>query len=273
MNKRICTVSSDRISIDVGGIVFHTNRSTLTGSSSYFRLMFSDDTNWVEAKRDTLFLDRDSDVFTILLSVMRSGSGLKLLPRDDQSLCVRVLRDAEFFGMDSFLSEVKVAAQKHLYPKRAKKHSVEAFDKEHTCIEEAIAAGVLPDRIFCPSESPRVKQIIAASKDAEVRFRDDQSNGVTKRKIVCYALMEYVDGRQHIEPVIANRPEGLGCDPYWHEGEFNGMRKGLQLWSTWLADNKGPNVTGWMVSPQGKDEEYDDDGEKYDHIRVRPRRR
>ena len=257
---------SDRISIDVGGFMFHTNRSTLIGSSVYFRHMFSKDA-WVEAKQSTLFLDRDSDVFRILLSIMRGGPACcQMLPRDDKSLCVRVLRDAEFFGIDSLLNEVKIVTQKHLHPHKAKKQRVKVFDKEHGGINEAIAAGILPDRIFSPPPPKfRVKQIIAASDGAELRFVDhnmDSEDLPAKRKIVCYALMEHVNGYQHIEPVIAKRPNGLHCDPSYNEDCSPLCDEQLLPCSTWKSrfehKNDGLKISGWMVSPLGNDEAEDD---------------
>ena len=284
MSKRQRTSQQDRIQLDVGGTVFHTNRTTLVGSSAYFHGMWSDESNWTETDhQDELFLDRDSDVFRILLSAMRCGpTCCKLLPRDDLSLCVRVLRDAEFFGIHLLLNEVKINTQKHLHPCDASKHNAEAFDEEHGGIEEAIKVGILPDRIFAAApprpKFPRIKQILAASDNAQVRFTVVGHDGIVSRRIACYALIEYPYGTTEIQPVVARRPDGIGCDPEWgdhgdrhrdgqawgqrHEiGDNFGIDEQLMLFNEWKGRTDAGmagNMGGWMVCPQGKDVAGDD---------------
>jgi len=255
---------SDRVELNVGGQIFCTTRSTLTGSSSYFERMWSTGA-WSEVGEDTIFLDRDGDVFRILLSAMRSGpgSGIALLPRHDQSLCVRIFRDSEYFGIDWLLTEVKIAAQKHLHATEEDRHTVTAFNEEHGGTSAAILAGVLPDRCFGPPEIkpafPRVKQLVAASQAADVCFKDNQSDEVFQRQIACYALVEKEpNGATSIEPVVARRPGMLPMGVDWEESDDIACDVNEQLmiasdYFTRLSagNNFDPSIVAWCVRPHG----------------------
>ena len=74
MSKRARTseTSRDRVILDVGGTRFATSVSTLTANSTYFESLFS---RWDEADEE-VFLDRDPDVFRVLLSCMRQKKAL-----------------------------------------------------------------------------------------------------------------------------------------------------------------------------------------------------
>ena len=80
--------TSDRVFLNVGGVVFQTTISTLTANSQFFSRKFSSDWS-TEDTEDEIFLDRDADSFRVLLSCMRHRTAL--LPEEDQLLCARVL--------------------------------------------------------------------------------------------------------------------------------------------------------------------------------------
>ena len=104
----------DRLVLQVGGETFITCRATLEPASTYFARRFS--TEWTSgAPEDEIFLDRDSDSFRVLLSYMRSGH-VSVMPRDNAALFARVLLDADYFGVDALLEQVKVRVQRHLHP-------------------------------------------------------------------------------------------------------------------------------------------------------------
>jgi len=114
---------SNCVRLIVGGEVFMTSRSTLEANSDYFCRVFAEewaepqDTGgfgWNDHPQEELFLDRDADVFRVLLSIMRSGH--VVLPQHDNELCMRVLHDAEFYGMTSFIDSIKMRVQQHLHP-------------------------------------------------------------------------------------------------------------------------------------------------------------
>ena len=104
----------DRVTLHVGGETFVTCRATLEPASSYFARRFS--AEWsAGVPSEDCFLDRDADSFRILLSFMRCGH-VSVLPRDP-ALFSRVLLDAEYFGIDSLIEQVKVKVQRHLHSK------------------------------------------------------------------------------------------------------------------------------------------------------------
>ena len=94
---------TDRIVVDVGGTRFTTSASTLTSASEYFERLLSP--RWCAEPPEEIFLDRDPEPFKILLTYMRTG--LLELPKDNQSLARRVMVEAEFLGMQSFIDSVK----------------------------------------------------------------------------------------------------------------------------------------------------------------------
>lgn len=86
---------SNVISIDVGGQLFQTTRQTLTlaGSKSLFsRVLDSDQT--------VPFIDRDPELFSILLSLLRTGN----LPSKAKAFDVQdLISEAQYYGIENLL--------------------------------------------------------------------------------------------------------------------------------------------------------------------------
>ena len=163
----------DRVTLHVGGETFVTCRATLEPASSYFARRFS--AEWSSGvPSEDCFLDRDADSFRVLLSFMRCGH-VSVLPRDP-ALFSRVLLDAEYFGMDSLIEQVKVKVQRHLHSKYRKtreghevavrggelvrveaRWTAAAFDEEHGGLREALDTPWLVDRFFAPKPPPCAK--------------------------------------------------------------------------------------------------------------------
>jgi len=180
-----------------------------------------------------------------------------------------MLRDSEYFGIDWLLSEVKIAAQKHLHAADEDQHTVTAFDEEHGGTSAAILAGVLPDCCFGPPEIkpafPRVKQLVAASQVADVCFVDDQNDEAFSRQIACYALLENgPNGATSIEPVVARRPTELPMGVSWQEPEqmageehFEVNKELLMIASEYfkridaVLSGGDPSIQAWCVMPHG----------------------
>ena len=182
----------DRVTLHVGGETFVTCRATLEPASSYFARRFC--AEWSSGvPSDDCFLDRDADSFRVLLSFMRCGH-VSVLPRDP-ALFSRVLLDAEYFGIDSLIEQVKVKVQRHLHSNYRQTRfglltlsgaglaSVEArwtaaaFDEEHGGLREAIDTPWLVDRFFKPKPShcSKILQLLPARKT------DTGSSSVTHR--------------------------------------------------------------------------------------------
>lgn len=94
-HKKSSDSVSNIISIDVGGQVFQTTRQTLTlgGSKSLFcRVLDSDQT--------VPFIDRDPELFSILLSLLRTGN----LPSKAKTFDVQdLISEAQYYGIENLL--------------------------------------------------------------------------------------------------------------------------------------------------------------------------
>lgn len=211
----------DRVTLHVGGEKFVTCRATLEPASSYFARRFSAEWSSGVPSADC-FLDRDADSFRVLLSFMRCGH-VSLLPRDP-ALFSRVLLDAEYFGIDSLIEQVKVKVQRHLHSKYrqtrvgqlavrgAELASVEArwtaaaFDEEHGGLREALDTTWLVDRFFVPKPPPcsKIVQLLPALKTDRVVIcegHDGQEN--YSRRVHAFALVENGLGTRDVVPMVA----------------------------------------------------------------------
>ncbi|KAL7596869.1 BTB/POZ domain-containing protein At5g41330 [Lactuca sativa] len=87
--------STNVVTIDVGGQLFQTTKQTLTlaGSNTLFSNLFS-------SYDQIPFIDRDPDLFSILLSVLRTGN----FPSKAKSFDIQdIISEAEFYGIDHLL--------------------------------------------------------------------------------------------------------------------------------------------------------------------------
>lgn len=96
-----------RVVIDVGGTKISTTVSTLERSS--FLAGMIDISAWEGDPGHTaeIFLDRDPEIFSMLLRLMRQTPHIAgLMPVDPRS-CASIIAEADFFGFDALLSHVK----------------------------------------------------------------------------------------------------------------------------------------------------------------------
>ena len=224
----------DRVALDVGGEKFVSSISTLSASSAYFAALFA---RWDDDAADEhpeVFLDRDPDAFRVLLSCMRQK--MALLPEGDAGLFRRSLLDAEFLGIDWLLQAVKVAVVDHMecnhkylavvryncsaHPLRIddktitmnSEQKVLLFDYEYRSICNAFDKEVLPSMFFQTEVERRrrartmsIQQLIPGrhEDDSVVFFEGDDIQD--RRRVLCYALLDGIDGSQRIEPVVRGR--------------------------------------------------------------------
>ena len=91
------------VTVDVGGRLFRTRRSTLC-ACGYLRLCGES-----QSPSDTIFVDRDSEHFPTILNFLRSGC-LVALP--DNLLSLRVLRvEADFYSLSALVTLVDEAIE------------------------------------------------------------------------------------------------------------------------------------------------------------------
>ena len=145
------SASGGRVQLNVGGTTFSTTIDTLTLNSRYFKETFSSEHFAPKAEDDEIFLDRDPCAFATLLKIMRSRSSVLLPIQSDPELCKAVLIEAEYFGVEWLLSEVKAQATRNLdyldVPSKfisepsVETQLVEEFNSKYLSIEHAIKHG------------------------------------------------------------------------------------------------------------------------------------
>ena len=96
-----------RVILNVGGTTFHTTKQSVERSTYLAGLI---DTSAWDADADhvaELFVDRDPEVFALLLRLMRTVPLVAgLLPHDKERFAA-LLAEADFFGFDAMLEHVK----------------------------------------------------------------------------------------------------------------------------------------------------------------------
>ena len=93
------------MTLNCAGTLFYTTTATLRLTSSYFASMLNAAGRRAPAE---IFLDRAAAAFKVLLSCMRNHT--VLLPQSDADLFARVMLEADFFGVDWLVREVKAKA-------------------------------------------------------------------------------------------------------------------------------------------------------------------
>lgn len=104
-----------RFVLNIGGQIFSTSKQTLICGSAFFSAAFQGQFSDGEDEDAEYYVDRCPDVFPILLKYMRSN----LLVCNDRNLLAEVLIEAEFFGIDILLEEVKLQCYANLHSKLA----------------------------------------------------------------------------------------------------------------------------------------------------------
>lgn len=101
------TPQHHRVVIDVGGTKITTTVSTIQ-RSSYLSGMI-DLASWEDqpAHCEEIFLDRDPEIFAMLLRLMRQHPHVHGLLPSDPRLCASIIAEADFFGFDGLLNHIK----------------------------------------------------------------------------------------------------------------------------------------------------------------------
>ena len=109
--------------VDVGGVLHKTTRSTLSGGSAYFeaRLKFDG-----EEDADSLFVDRDGDLFHHVLSHLRGGLQRVVADGLSREERVRLVKEAEYYIVPSLIEQLVVppvgAAVRYYSTRRNPRH-------------------------------------------------------------------------------------------------------------------------------------------------------
>jgi hypothetical protein len=91
--------------VDVGGVLHKTTRSTLSGGSAYFEARLNFDG---EEDADSLFVDRDGDLFHHVLSHLRGGLQRVVADELGREARVRLVKEAEYYAIPSLIERLVV---------------------------------------------------------------------------------------------------------------------------------------------------------------------
>ncbi|CAI4231450.1 unnamed protein product [Auanema sp. JU1783] len=93
------------IILDVGGVLYKTRISTLCSADGYFRDLFRRDWHNELDENKNLFIDRDGEVFNIILNFLRDGFSSPL-PNDDYTLMC-LLQEARYYRLSDLMKLVE----------------------------------------------------------------------------------------------------------------------------------------------------------------------
>jgi len=86
------------VELNVGGTTLDTTLKTLcTQSNSMLAAMFSGRHTVIKDKDGRYFIDRNGDMFSLLLDALREGA--EWVPQNDQSVFTRLWKEAKYFGL------------------------------------------------------------------------------------------------------------------------------------------------------------------------------
>ena len=131
---------------------------------------------------EAVFVDRDADKFRVLLSCMRQRSSAPL-PREE-TICARLLLEANFFGMAWLIDEVVSTAMRHSHAYDAEREkacneekdgddgfamsAAQQFAAEFGSVVDAVRTGVLPSLFLRSDVTPPVTTLVPAATRAEL---------------------------------------------------------------------------------------------------------
>ena len=129
-----------------------------------------------------------------------------------------MLLEAQFLGVDGFLSAVKAQAYRNLAAENWEGSDVDAatnFDTEHGGLEDALRKAVLPARFYgrvpppTPPPERKIVQIMPASHDVKIGYydEDDDEWDVFTLSAISLALVENPKVLEHAEVGHTDRYE------------------------------------------------------------------
>ena len=221
---------NNRVTLEVGGETFTTTRDTLTRGSDYFEGLLVGDDDDAE-----VFVDRDADLFRVLLSCMRQRSSAAL-PREE-TICARLLLEADFFGMAWLIDEVVSTAMRHSHAYDAErekacdeesddesddgfaKSAAQQFAAKFGSVVDAVRTGVLPSLFFRSDATPPVTTFVPAATRAELHVHLPNGNDY-RLPVQALAVVERAGQPNTIEAVVPRLSCDLDKREYRRKGDF-----------------------------------------------------
>mmetsp|Transcript_26521 Transcript_26521/g.44827 ORF Transcript_26521/g.44827 Transcript_26521/m.44827 type:complete len:396 (-) Transcript_26521:1326-2513(-) len=160
--------------VNVGGTRFHTSRQTLTSGSCFFEAALS---RFAEgAQEDEFYVDRDPVPFPIILNYMRSG--VLQCSKEQQNMLMGVVLEADFYGMDGLVQEVKQKCLLNLnrrpgaaVPTMTRARLARAVKKQFPTAQELVQHEHFPRMYFeAAGSSPYLNEVLSSYAVPENTF-------------------------------------------------------------------------------------------------------
>ena len=210
-NKRQRTyeIADKRVTVNVGGKLFSTFRSTLTIKSTYFSKRLSG--RFIDDSDDReIIIDRDHEPFNIILSYLRSG---KLLVSSDKLLFSSVLIEADFYGIDELVNMVRDKCYcnlNHIDIDEYDEDYVKECKEEFPTYEQIIGHAFFPAIYFNSINYYRIisTQILPPNKYVRLIQLDNKSEYIGISQSITYECLQ--TNTVFIEPLVS-----LNYCPSW----------------------------------------------------------
>lgn len=98
----------------MGGTIFVTTRDTLS-KIEYFRMMFDNKIRALLDQNGNIFLDRNPDLFNIILNSVRSRNFDSILDMSDRKRLYELQNEAKFYGIREIYDPYEVEAYSDFY--------------------------------------------------------------------------------------------------------------------------------------------------------------
>ena len=102
--------------VNCAGTTFTTSRQTLQQSNYFSALLSHTFAEGIEAsQKQTIYIDRDPEAFRVILSYLRTMDYCCISPKDSHLLGI-ILTEADFYGLDQLIDQIKIKCFENLYP-------------------------------------------------------------------------------------------------------------------------------------------------------------
>lgn len=262
------TGNNSRFVLDVGGTLFYTSKQTLINGSSFFAAALTHFAEGAADRSEEFYVDRNPKSFHILLDYMRSGV---LLCDADTKLLAYVVLEADFYGMDQLLYEVKEQCYVHLFgsqmyypmPPFAENEKVnEMFPMVRDLVQHCKFPQIYYGMDNCPKIFNKVLSSYALPENTFVEIQQEDGKHTYLRAHEM-ATIESHTGEIFTEPMV--RCEVLYWD--WRHIRFKGCKcdADAHLWPRRSDETETPlsQIAPISFFLNGLPEEEEDEGEWY----------
>ena len=102
--------------VNCAGTTFTTSRQTLQQNKYFSALLSNTFSEGIEASQNQMiYIDRDPEAFRVILSYLRTMDPCCISPKD-LHLLGTILTEADFYGLDELVDQIKIKCFENLYP-------------------------------------------------------------------------------------------------------------------------------------------------------------